>query len=307
MCADYFYGEQAEQFAFYRVPKVLLTDTRYREVSTEAKVLYGVLLDRMGLSVKNHWFDEKNRVFIYFTIEEVMEQLQCAEQKAVKLMTELEKRAELIERKRQGLGKPNRIYLKNFLSCGPPDGYVKESQFKNCENHNSGAMKITTQELRKSQGNNTDINNTENNDIDSLLSGSPVNTDGIKRSDSMDAMNIHMQYREYFEESLSLPVYRQRYPMKAEMIDEIRDLLTDACSSKAATIRIGGDEKPAEVVKGRFMKLDCTHLEYVLDCLENNTTEIRNIKQYLLTTLYNATMTIDSYYSALVKHDMSGR
>ena len=134
---EYFYGIQADQFTFYRVPKILLTDPRYREVSTEAKVLYGILLDRMGLSAKNHWLDEKNRVFIYFTIEEVMEQLQCAEQKTVKLMTELEQKAGLLERKRQGLGRPNRIYLKNFLSCGPSDGNIQESQFKNRENNDS--------------------------------------------------------------------------------------------------------------------------------------------------------------------------
>ena len=295
MCADYFYGEQAEQFTFYRVPKILLTDLRYREVSTEAKVLYGILLDRMGLSAKNHWVDEKNRVFIYFTIEEVMEQLQCAEQKAVKLMAELEKKAGLVERKRQGLGKPNRIYLKNFISCGPPDGNIQESQFKNCENHNSGAMKITTQELRKSQGNNTDINNTENSDTDRIYPGN-----------GCDPMAKRTEYREYFEKALELDLYRKNHPYHIGEINEIEELMIDVCCSTAKTIRISGDDKPGEVVKGRFMKMDSTHLDYVLECFLNNTTEIRNIRQYLLATLYNATMTIDSYYTARVKHDMYG-
>ena len=102
---DYFYGSQAEQFSFYRIPKVLFTDPQFKPLSTDAKVLYGILLDRMNLSVKNQWLDEQSRVYIIFTTEEIMEALSCANQKACRLMLELEKDAGLIERKRQGLGK----------------------------------------------------------------------------------------------------------------------------------------------------------------------------------------------------------
>ena len=111
---DYIYGSQAEQFSFYRIPKVLFTDPQFKPLSTDAKVLYGILLDRMSLSVKNHWLDEQSRVYIIFTTEEIMEALSCANQKACRLMLELEKDAGLIERKRQGLGKPSLIYVKNF-------------------------------------------------------------------------------------------------------------------------------------------------------------------------------------------------
>ena len=111
---DYFYGAEAEQFSFYRIPKVLFTDPQFKPLSTDAKVLYGILLDRMSLSVKNHWLDEQSRVYIIFTTEEIMEALSCANQKACRLMLELEKDAGLIERKRQGLGKPSLIYVKNF-------------------------------------------------------------------------------------------------------------------------------------------------------------------------------------------------
>lgn len=112
---DYFYGSQAEQFSFYRIPKVLFTDPQFKPLSTDAKVLYGILLDRMSLSVKNHWLDEQSRVYIIFTTEEIMKALSCANQKACRLMLELEKDAGLIERKRQGLGKPSLIYVKNFV------------------------------------------------------------------------------------------------------------------------------------------------------------------------------------------------
>lgn len=113
---EYFYGVQAEQFSFYRIPKALFTEPNFRELSTDAKVLYGILLDRMSLSLKNQWLDAQNKVYIIFTVEEIMDALNCANQKATRLMVELEKQAGLIERKRQGLGRPNLIYVKNFAA-----------------------------------------------------------------------------------------------------------------------------------------------------------------------------------------------
>ena len=135
---------------------MLFTNERFWNISADAKMLYGILLDRMSLSAKNGWIDKNGRVYIIFTIDEAKMALNCAEQKAIKLLSELEKKAGLIERKRQGLGKPNLIYVKNFISA-------VDSQLLNCENHNSGTMEITTQELPKSQCNNTDINNTDIN------------------------------------------------------------------------------------------------------------------------------------------------
>lgn len=113
---EYFYGAQAEQFSFYRIPKALFTEPNFRELSTDAKVLYGILLDRMSLSLKNQWLDAQNKVYIIFTVDEIMDALNCANQKATRLMVELEKQAGLIERKRQGLGRPNLIYVKNFAT-----------------------------------------------------------------------------------------------------------------------------------------------------------------------------------------------
>lgn len=137
---DYFYGAEAEQFSFYRIPKVLFTEERFRSVSAEAKVLYGLLLDRMSLSCKNGWLDKEGRVYIIFTIEEVMTALGCADQKAGKLLHELESKCRLIERKRQGLGKPNLIYVKNFVEKDVDNASGSttpspESRFQNRENH----------------------------------------------------------------------------------------------------------------------------------------------------------------------------
>lgn len=112
----YYYGCEAEQYAFYRIPKILITDERYAHISTEAKLLYGLMLDRMSLSIKNGWLDDLDRVYIYFPVEQVMEMLHCKSEKATRLLGELDskKGIGLIERVRQGQGKPNIIYVKNF-------------------------------------------------------------------------------------------------------------------------------------------------------------------------------------------------
>ena len=119
---SYYYVLEAEQFSFYRIPKLLITDKSFSSISTDAKLLYGLMLDRMSLSIKNGWTDDLGRVYIYFPIEEVMELLHCKSEKATRLMTELDskKGIGLIERVRQGQGKPAIIYVKNFVGRSPP-------------------------------------------------------------------------------------------------------------------------------------------------------------------------------------------
>lgn len=118
---DYYFNRESEQFSFYRIPKLLFTDEYFKGLSCEAKVLYGLMLDRMGLSVKNGWVDEKGRVYIIFTQDDVMELLNCKSQKAAKLLGELYDIG-LTEKKRQGQGKPNMIYIKNFVSVQRKNG-----------------------------------------------------------------------------------------------------------------------------------------------------------------------------------------
>ena len=110
---EYFTAAEAENFVFYKVPKVLFTDEQYKELSTDAKILYGLLLDRMHLSAKNGWVDKYRRVYQYFTIKQAQELLHFGHEKICRLFRELEC-GNLIERKRQGQGKPSIIYLKKF-------------------------------------------------------------------------------------------------------------------------------------------------------------------------------------------------
>lgn len=143
----YFRGNEVDQYSFYRIPKVLFRNNYFKNLSCEAKVLYGLLLDRTSLSIRNRWLDEEDRVYIIFTIEEVSEMLNCGVQKAVKLLKELDCRTGigLIEKKRLGLGKPNIIYVKNFMTEDlDSSSYTKKEQ--NCEKRN---LRISEKEVQE--------------------------------------------------------------------------------------------------------------------------------------------------------------
>ena len=279
MTFDYFYEEQSQQFAFYRIPKVLFTDNRFQKISTEGKVLYGLLLDRVSLSRENGWIDEERRVYIIFTLNAIRQAMNCAEKSAIKYLTELEDFG-LIERIRQGLGKPAIIYVKNFI-----DQY--NLQVKTCNNSSSGPVEVPVQDQYNLQPNYTNNNNTDFNNTNPILSGDEE----------------RMGYEQFLKDQLDVEILKQEYPYDREMIDGILELILDVLCSKRKMIRIAGDDKPVNVVKGRFMKLTIEHIRYVMTCLQENTTKIRSIKQYMLAALYNAPSTIDGYYRAEVNHD----
>ena len=376
---DYYRGMEAEQYTFYRIPKVLFTAECFKSLSCEAKVLYGLLLDRMSLSIKNRWFDEEDRVYIIFTVEEIAELMNCGTQKAVRLLKELDsdRGIGLIEKKRLGLGKPNVIYVKNFIIRQRGDGdreekqgekpvntlnsenhnsrivkttnqefpesqfkngenhnsgIVKttnqefpESQFKNGENHTSGMVEITNQEFPKSQSNDTDINKTDlsdtefseteysKTDFNDTESGvSAIYPNLIPSSPSIhgtapDVMEEMDAYRDLIREHISYECFQDGRFCRREDVDELVELMVEVMLlPDHGTVRIAGVEKPVAIVKNRFMKLNHEHIEYILTCLQSNTTKVGNIKAYLLTTLYNAPMTISNYYTAEVNHDLYG-
>lgn len=147
MAFDYFYGAQSQQFAFYRIPKVMFTDNRFQNISTEGKVLYGLLLDRVSLSMENGWIDDEGRVYIIFTLTTIRQAMNCAEKSAIKYLTELEEFG-LIERIRQGFGKPALIYVKNFID-------QQNLQVKTSKNYSSPPVNVTGQDLYNLQPNYT--------------------------------------------------------------------------------------------------------------------------------------------------------
>ena len=303
MTFEYFYGRESDLFSFIRVPKALFKEERFKRLSAESKLLYGLLLDRMCLSAENGWMDEKNRVYIVFTIEEVQEELNCGSKKAVAIMKELEE-CGLIEKKRQGLSKPNLIYVKNFTS-GPPDG-----KFKNCQNDNSGVVEKKTQELSESQSNNTNLNNTDSSDTDSVqFSSKPIRLHWDEgphtEQNRRDEMDTTEQYKRLIEENISLDILKERYPYEADFLDEIAAIILDVVCSSKDKILVGREQKSMNLVKSQFLKLNSMHIEYVLERMNKNTTEITNMRQYLIAVLYNAPMTMDAHYKAMVNHDMA--
>ena len=297
MTYDYFYGQQAEQFSFYRIPKALFTDEACRSISTDAKLLYGILLDRMNLSAKNGWLDKEGRVYIIFTLDEVQESLGCGHGKAAKLLDELDGDTGLIERKRQGLGKPNLIFVKNFISR------VRKSNFLKSEKRTSGSSQIGVQEIPIADGSNTDFKKTDPIDTDSYLfiSSEPCRTESIRS----DAAQREI-YRSIIKENIDYDIIRFDRKTPQDILEEIVELIVDVVCSNAPYIRVLREEKPTEVVKSQFLKLNSEHIRFVMDCLEENTTKVKNMRQYLISTLYNAPLTIGNDYRSLANHDMYG-
>lgn len=294
----YHYGQEADLYQFYRVPKVLFTEPVFKRLSTDAKILYGLLLDRMQLSIRNGWIDEDGRVFIYYTVESIMEALACGNKKAGQLLAELDdqKGIGLISRKRQGLGKPDKIFVRK---CVLPE--MSKRHVQTCQNDTSGDVEMTLQDMSKRHANNTDKNNTEFSETESNLSGRAYRPED---EDTMDGMEEYNAYRNYFLKQLEFDSLLLDYPYDRETLNEILELLVETVCSRRKTIRICGEDKPVQIVKSRFMKLDAEHIRYVMQCMHENTTKVRNIKQYLLAALYNAPLTISNYYSTLVNHDM---
>ena len=288
MTLDYFYGQAGELFSFFRIPKALFQEQQFQDLSTDAKTLYGILLDRMSLSVKNEWFDKNGRVFIIFTIEDVKRTLRCADNKATRLLRELEKFG-LIERKRRGQGKPCLVYVKNFSAESS-----KES-VKNRDNDDSCGSKIACQDPVKSRGIKKKENKTEMNNTNLIL------------SDESEKMKNRELLEEYFSRSLEIDLLLRLYPDDEDTLYQIVDLLVDTCATNRKLLHIAGDDKPAEVVRSRFMKLNADHIRFVLKCLAENSNPIRNMKQYLLASLYNAPTTMQLSYQNQTNHDLANR
>lgn len=345
---DYFYGSQAEQFSFFRLPKILIRDARFKKISSDAKILYGIMLDRMSLSRENKWMDQNKRVYIIFTLKEVMKEFECCQRKAGSLMAELDSKSGigLIERKRQGLGRPDLIYLKNFIAVqedisqkeekqeqgevlplqsgkemplitGEEDsfqtGKAASMQRGNGKKLQNGTVlslqsgknlhtRSSTELLSKSGieilANNTEKNKTERNKTeDSIYPIYPT-----KEKDAMDVTEV---YRRIVKENISYKTLYSNLPiMQRRMLDEMVELMVEVLAVNRKVLRIGGTDYPYQLVKNRFLCIGQDHVEYVLYCLEQTASRIGNIKAYILTSLFNATATMDTYYTMAVQHDM---
>ena len=345
---DYYYGVEAEQFSFYRVPRLLIKDERFKGLSSDAKLLYGLMLDRMSLSMKNGWLDDENRAYIIYTIDNIREDLGCSKEKAVKVLAELDagKGIGLIEKIRRGLGKPDIIYVKNFIiqdegrkePCNADvSTEVGKTDFKRSEKPTSRSQenrlqevgktdfsrseKLTSrgrenqlQEVGKPDPNYTNYNQINQNYTDMSYSypinqsvGNVDNAGAQGKADTIDVIDETGAYMALVRDNLEYE-HHMRYGGNddKEMYEEIYETVCDVVCVKRRTLRINGEDYPYELVKSRFLKLNSSHVEYVMGCMRETTTKITNIRAYLITALYNAPSTMSHYYQQEVQHDMYG-
>lgn len=253
--------------------------------------------------------------------------MSCGKDKATRLFRELDQGGiGLIERKKQGQGRPARIYVKNFTlppelgqpqqSQTSPEGpRTAESQqsrpldsaaVKTAQKTQSAPLGMSGQDSGFSAPNKTDKNKTDFNDTESSIPPPAPSRDsppaGAHRRMRMDEMD---GYREQIRENIGYDLLRLEHPYDAEEIDGYVELMAETCASRREYIRVNGEDVPIELVRKRFLKLDGEHIRYVMDSLRQNTTQVVNIRAYTLAALYNAPVTISQYYTAQVSHDMA--
>ena len=308
----YYYGDESEQFSFFKIPKLLITHEIFRGLSNDAKILYGLLLDRMSLSQKNKWYDEENRAYIVCSIEEITELLNCSRNKAIKSLQELDtdKGIGLIEKRRLGQGNNTIMYVKNFLI--PQEMISQQSNadtISEVQNVNFQKSKIRTSKSPKNQlleVQNMDYNNTYNikTDNSETIDSNRIISGDEKRSDKRyDAESELNAYQSLIKENIEYDCLMVSYPTEREIIEGIYELIVETVMSSGEKILIASNWYPTALVQSKFLKLNVMHVQYVLDMLRANTSKVRNIKKYILASLFNAPSTIDSYYRAEVNHD----
>ena len=318
---DYYYGLEAEQFSFYRIPRLLIKDKRFKKLSSDAKLLYGLMLDRMSLSMKNGWLDDENRTYIIYTVDNIMEDLGCSKPTCIKIIRELdsENGIGLIEKKRRGMGKPDIIYVKNFTSIQEEviekenqntktQTEVKNLYFKKENNFTSRSKEIELQEVKNFYTNYTDINYNNisyKNHIESnqyQIVDSVDNVDNFY--DKIDTDGDVDKYISLIKNNIEYD-YHMKYDLNNKGVyDELFEIICDVVCVPRKAIRIGKEDYPYQLVKSKFLKLNSEHLEYVIECMNNTKTEISNIKQYLITVLYNAPNTMSHYYKQEARSDI---
>ena len=317
---DYFYGNEAEQFTFYRIPKILITSPHFKKISDSAKLLYGLMLDRMSLSIRNGWLDDDNRAYIFFTTNDVMEQMCCGTEKATKMLAELdsEKGIGLIERVKQGQGRPAIIYLKKFYDIEDNDTTsqsstsknenqaFEESKNKTFENRKSGLSEIESLEFRKSKCNYNNINNTDinNTDINYIY---PINQDNynIQNSDTQTEEEWIDRYTKTVDEIKKQIDYDYLIDYaERDIVDEVVNIMAEVMTVYRPKYKIEGDFIEYNAVVNKFRQITAQKLEICLLAYSRKIQRIKNPKAYWISTLYNIPLTSEIVLQNMINSDI---
>lgn len=322
---DYFFMETAEeQFSFVRMPRALIKDTQFKNLSSRTKQLYSLMLDRTALSKKNGWCDEKGRIYICYRYTDIMEDLDCARGTCAKSIKELEE-VGLIETKRHGQGKPNRIYVKRIAITEDP-----EEKFVGENDDNNVCPEVQKLDFTTTEGTVSRDLVIEADSQKSNMQTSKSSENELPEVQNLDASYTKNNYNNHNYTNLIYPsilptteensklqqVIRQNIDYDAWMarasytdrgtLECLYQIICDVVCIPRPTIRIGQTTYPYQVVWEKFLQIRNDHIEYVLECLKKTTTEIRDIWSYLLQVLYRSTITIDGYYQQAVRHDWYG-
>ncbi len=290
----------AKKFKHIKIPKALIFDEMFATLSIEAKMLYGLLLDRASLSAKNKWVNDKDEIFIIYRIIEVQKEFQCSDKKATKLFKELQERG-LIEKRKTGKGCPDLIYVKDIFFTG----CKYNERFMSRKKSSSKTVKSSDADPNNLRGIYTNANNTDNSDIYPICeSDDEMMLDEYCFFDDK-AMYDRQFMRNLFKQRLQYDVIYNNNDYDSDMLANILDIMVDTYCSKSEYIKISGDEKPTEVVRSVLMKLEREHVEYVLDSIEATRKDVKNMRRYLLATIYNAPATFDTFLKMKVNRDMN--
>ncbi|MBR2867815.1 MAG: replication initiator protein A [Clostridia bacterium] len=255
------------EYPFIKFPRVLIEDEKYADISIEAKILYALLLDRLCLSEINadRFTDKNGEIYVIYTVEEVEKKMGIGERRATKSFKELED-CGLIKRTRKYRHLPSLIYISDKVSESAKCG------FPNPQNEDSRACKMKVPEPAKRRYINTYNNKTENNNTDTIFSFH-MTEDNIRDQIEYDCI---------------------AGDKTRTLIDQTVMIMTEVFNGSSPTVRIGKEDMPRETVIARFRQLNSEHILYIVSGIRSDKSGIRNIKQYLLTLLYNVPATMDA-------------
>lgn len=337
----YFHGNEIEQFIHIQVPIALIKEDVFRGISDSAKLLYGLLLNRMGLSIRNGWSDENDRTYIIYTVESLKEDLGIGQTKAKKLfaeLTDINNTGIGLIKKVRVLNKPSRIYVLNFMEVF---NYLKSiSVQEKAEEYGSeyeqsipdgveNTLKSTDLSVGRKCGPRTVANTThgqpQTRPTDSRKHDSPtvanatennieyinnnyrnnylINSVTKNNSSSMEVMERMDAVRSMIRDNVEYDSLLSDGYTTKEQLDELIELMVEACVLRN-DIEIGGVKVPNKLIVSRFEKYNQSMMQAVLISLSESTKDVKNVKKYLLTVLYNAPMTMENRIKLKVQHDM---
>ena len=344
---DFYYGDESEQYSFYSVPKMFFTNDVFNGLSAMSKLLYSFLLDRMSLSRKRNWIDDKNRAYIKYSLKSICKDMNVSRNSAIKYMRELQEFGLITKYPKEGM--EDIVYVMDFskvkqirydeqrnINISYTDKETEANNkrkhtqstgakiepvqnlnwFKNC----TGSKSEPVQNLHHpNQKSNNNIYNINNNIYNPLSNTDKIDNDIYKSyqsinrnkninngmNDKMDKVDDKYDYIcQHVKDNIDYDIMITR-PECTSWYDDYYNLIVEVLMRNSKTMKISGEDYSMQLVKKRFEMLNSSHLQYVHMQISRSTSDIKNIKAYMIKALFNAPVTQNSFYQTKVNHDMA--